>query len=49
MVNNCGYYQIVNNKAFTKDVMFLIKVKVLTGQNDVNLKGLKRWMLVRSQ
>lgn len=29
MVNNCLYYQIVNAKAFTKDLMFLIQLKVL--------------------
>lgn len=46
LVNNFVYYQIVNNKAFTKDFMlkndFVIKLKymqsIVTCKNYVNLK-----------
>lgn len=46
LVNNFVYYQIVNNKAFTKDYMlknnFVIKLKymqsIVTCKNYVNLK-----------
>lgn len=47
LVNNCVYYQIVNNKAFPKDYIFeknnfVIKLKylqsIVTCKNYVNLK-----------
>lgn len=46
LVNNCVYYEIVNNKAFTKDYIlknnFVIKLKYMqiidTCNNYVNLK-----------